>query len=168
MCEKDLEDDIPPAWWLTSSNCFYLLAALVHRHNPDISKEATDAPTGATRGEIRRQNQLVRADAITAAKSGPGTVRGQAEESMLTTKAILMKKTIELQETEAIREQLNLVERFKDSFVNMNDSTAYDSAVNDMLHELPFLKKRKMTTVTTETTTNANDSTTDTLNSNRL
>lgn len=65
---------------------------------------------------------------------------------MMSTKATLMKKNIELQETEGIEKQLNLMERFKSSFVNTSQDGGereYDKAVRDMLDELPFMKKRK-------------------------
>jgi hypothetical protein len=65
---------------------------------------------------------------------------------MMATKATLMKQNIELQETEGIEKQLNLLERFKPSFVNTSTEEGeaeYDQAVRDMLNELPFMKKRK-------------------------
>ena len=65
---------------------------------------------------------------------------------MMLTKATLMKKNIELQETEVIQKQLNLMERFKSSFVNTSQDGGeqeYHKAVRDMLDELPFMKKRK-------------------------
>ena len=57
-----------------------------------------------------------------------------------------MWKNIELQEMEGIEKQLNLMERFKSSFVNTSREQGddeYDRAVRDMLDGLPFMKKRK-------------------------
>ena len=71
---------------------------------------------------------------------------------MMSTKATLMKKTIELQETENIREQLFLMEKFKASFVNVSNAKTgdevdgemeYDKNVYNLLNELPFRKKLK-------------------------
>ncbi len=56
------------------------------------------------------------------------------------------KQTIELHETEGIEKQLNLMERFKSSFVNTSlegGEQEYDRAVREMLNDLPFMKKRK-------------------------
>jgi hypothetical protein len=76
------------------------------------------------------------------------TVRGELDESMMRTKATLMEQNIELQATEGIEKQLNLMDKFKSSFVNVygeNDASSgqreYDMAVCDLLHELPFMKK---------------------------
>ena len=63
-----------------------------------------------------------------------------------------MKKNIDLQETENIKEQLLLMEKFKSSFVNVSWSVAgdgvdgemeYDRNVYNLLDELPFCKKMK-------------------------
>ena len=69
---------------------------------------------------------------------------------MLRTKAKLMEQNIDLQETEGIEKQLNLLDKFKSSFVNIvreqnseNGKREYDLAVCDLLHELPFMKKWK-------------------------
>ena len=87
---------------------------------------------------------------IIAAKVASVTVRGELDELMMRTKATLMEQNIELQETEGIEKQLNLMDKFKASFVNVYgevDATSgereYDMAVFDLLHELPFMKKRK-------------------------
>lgn len=150
-CEGDLRDDMPANWWLGSSNCFYLLAALVHRNNPDIVSDPTDAPPGGTRDAIRKQVTDDRAKEVVASKSAAGTNRSQIEENMMTTKAALMAQNIDLQQTEGIKEQLNLMKEFRSSFVNVSNTPGgtatgekeFDEAVYDMLCELPFMKKRK-------------------------
>ena len=150
--ESDIWGDIPTGWWLSNASCFYCLAALVHRVNPDITEDPTTVAAGGTRIDQRKQVANDRANAYAAAKSGPGTIRGEMEESMLVTKATLMKKNIELQETENIKEQLLLMEKFKSSFVNVSKGTAgddvdgemeYDKNVYNLLDELPFRKKMK-------------------------
>lgn len=150
--EADIWGDIPSGWWMSNSSCFYCLAALVHRVNPDITEDPTTVAAGGTRVELRKQLSDDRGKAYVAAKSGPGTVRGEMEESMLVTKATLMKKTIEFQETENIREQLFLMEKFKASFVNVSNAKTgdevdgemeYDKNVYNLLNELPFRKKMK-------------------------
>ena len=88
-----------------------------------------------------------------AAKLAPGTVRAEMEESMLVMKATLMKKNIELQEKENIKEQLLLMEKFKTSFINVSKNgkagdevdgeMEYDKNVYNLLDELPFRKKMK-------------------------
>ena len=147
--------DIPDGWWLSSTNCCHLLAALVHRGNPDIVTDPTTVDAGTTRNNIRSAVADDQAKDLVAAKTAATTVRGQMEESMLMTKATLMKKNIELQETENIKEQLLLMEKFKPSFVNVNnsmngaDGTAvdgeleYDRNIYNLLDELPFRKKQK-------------------------
>ena len=69
---------------------------------------------------------------------------------MLRTKAKLMEQNINLQETEGIEKQLNLLDKFKSSFVNIvreqnseNGKHEYDLAVCDLLHELPFMMKKR-------------------------
>ena len=81
-----------------------------------------------------------------------GTVDEEMEESMIVTKVTLMKKNIKLQETENIKEQLLLMEKFKAPFMNVSNSEVgngvddeleYDSNVYNLLNELPFRKKLK-------------------------
>ncbi len=38
--EGDIWGDIPSGWWMSNASCFYCLAALVHRGNPDILRNA--------------------------------------------------------------------------------------------------------------------------------
>ena len=61
-----------------------------------------------------------------------------------------MKQNIEIQETEGIEKQLNLMDKFKLSFINVHGVHSkqeglhdYDTAVCGLLNELPFIKKRK-------------------------
>ena len=145
---------MPAGWWLLAGTktdkapkqSHYLLAAFVHKNNPDIVSNPLDAPSGATRVTVRNKQTEERSTAILEANSAQGSTRGKLEESMMTTKAALMRKNIELQETEGIEKQLNLMERFKSSFVNTSreqGADEYDRAVRDMLDDLPFMKKRK-------------------------
>lgn len=140
---------------MSSANCWFLLAALVHRGNPDVATDPTTVDAGSTRNIIRSAVADDRAKEVAAAKISATTVRGQMEESMLVTKAALMKKNIELQETENIKEQLLLMEKFKHSFVNVSSSRngadgnpvdghlEYDRNIYNLLDDLPFRKKQR-------------------------
>ncbi len=73
-------------------------------------------------------------DTIASSALAQGSTRGKLEESMLSTKATLMKQNIVLQETQGIEKQLSLMERFKLSYVNTSTDAAggehkYDKAV---------------------------------------
>lgn len=144
MCEDDLRGDIPTGWWITANkNCFYLLAALVHRNNPDIVPDPTDSAAGDTRNNIRKKVADARAEEATAAKVAPTTNKGKLEESMMSTKAVLMEQSVSLQQIEGVKEQLMMMKEFQSSFVNMHDQAKYDETVCNMLSELPIMKKRK-------------------------
>ena len=116
----DIRGDIPNGWWLlppskadkVPKQSHYLLAVLVHKNNADIVSDPIDAAAGASRETGRKKAAEERTTEIALALSG------KREESMMLTKAKLMKQNIELQETEGIEKQLNLLERFKPSFVN--------------------------------------------------
>ena len=151
---EDINNDIPTGWWLmpptkndkSPKQSHFLLAAFVHKNNPDIVSDPLDAPAGASRYVVRKKIAEERSTEVAFAQTAQGSNRGKLEESMMSTKATLMKKNIELQETEGIEKQLNLMERFKSSFVNTSQDGGereYDKAVRDMLDELPFMKKRK-------------------------
>ena len=101
--EGDIWGDIPTGWWLSNASCFYCLAALVHRVNPDITEDPTTVDAGGTRIDQRKQVANDRANAYAAAKSGPGTIRGEMEESMLVTKATLMKKILSCKRRRTLR-----------------------------------------------------------------
>ena len=97
---------------------------------------------------MRKRGSEERADAIASSALAQGSTRGKLEESMMSTKATLMKQHIVFQETEGIEKQLSLMERFKSSYVKTSTDAAggeheYDKAVRDMLDDLPFMKKRK-------------------------
>ena len=132
-----------------NKNCFYLLAALVHRNNPDIIPEATDAASGNTRNNIRKKVAAIRADEVNKEKVALQTNRGKIEESMMSPKAILMQQSASLQEIEGVKEQLMMMKEFKSSFVNMHNKSSgdgeseYNKTVCSMLQELPIMKKHK-------------------------
>ena len=150
----DIGKDIPNGWSLlppskadkAPKQSHYMLAVLVHKNNADIVSDPLDAAAGATRETGRKQAAEERTTEKAIAQTAQGSIRGKLEESMMSTKATLMKQTIELQETEGIEKQLNLMERFKSSFVNTSlegGEQEYDRAVREMLNDLPFMKKRK-------------------------
>lgn len=116
---------MPPEWWLypptkadkAPERSHYLLAALVHKNNPDVVSNPVDAPAGATSVTIRKKTAEEQSASIVAAQSAQGLARGKMEESMMSVKTIILQKNVELQQMEGIKKQLNLLERFKLSFV---------------------------------------------------
>lgn len=152
---NDICGDIPNGWWLlppskadkAPKQSHYLLVVLVHKNNAVIVSDPLDAAAGATRETGRKKAAEERTTERAIAQTAQGSIHGKLdEESMMSTKATLMKQNIELQETEGIEKQLNLLERFKPSFVNTSregGEQEYNRAVRDMLNELPFMKKRK-------------------------
>ena len=47
--------EMPGGWWLTHSSAHFLLAALVHKNNPDIAVDPTTVAAGGTREDQRKQ-----------------------------------------------------------------------------------------------------------------
>ena len=150
----DIGKDIPNGWWLlppskadkAPKQSHYMLAVLVHKNNADIVSDPLDAAAGATRETGRKQAAEERTTEKAIAQTAQGSIRGKLEETMMSKKTTLMEQTIEMQKTDGIEKQLNLLERFKPSFVNTSHGGGeeeYDRAVRDMLNELPFMKKRK-------------------------
>ena len=122
----------------------------MHKNNPDIVVDPTKVAFGGQREEQRKQIAADRGTVVATAKVAPGTKHGDLEESMMETKAMLMKQNINILEMEGIEKQLNLMEKFKSSFDNVHGSMAtsqgasdYDMAVCDLLGDLPFMKKCK-------------------------
>lgn len=70
---------------------------------------------------------------------------------MLKTKAQLMAQSIDSGTIEQVKEQLSLLSQFKESFVKVRNGIDgkgeedFDNNVNDLLGELPFMKKRRTT-----------------------
>ena len=157
MCDQDILHDMPTSWWLASKekgavrHCNYLLAALVHRHNPDVIPDPKDAPAGPPREVIRNKVKEARSIAVEEAKSGPRTERGKHEDAMLAAKAAMMQKNVELQECEVVKEQLMMLKEFKASFVSgynkdgEDGKKEFDSTVMQCLNQLPIMKKRRTT-----------------------
>ena len=143
--------EVPDGWWLLSPNTHLLLAVLVHRSNPDIVADPSNVPTGKTREILRKDSQKdVRErrenDKIVELHT---TGRQKAEESMLKSKAQLMAQSIDSGTIEQVKEQLSLLSQFKESFVKVRNGIDgkgeedFDHNVNDLLGELPFMKKRR-------------------------
>ena len=151
--DEHLISEVPDGWWLLSPNTHLLLAVLVHRSNPDIVADPSNVPTGKTREILRKDNQKdVRErrenDKIVELYT---TGRQKTEESMLNTKAQLMAQSIDSGTIEQVKEQLSLLSQFKESFVKVRNGIDgkgeedFDNNVNDLLGELPFMKKRRRT-----------------------
>lgn len=119
----------------------------MHKNNPDIVSDPLDAPAGDTRENARKKESAERAVDIASGPTAQGSTRGKIEETMMVTKAALMKKNVELQEMEGIEKQLSLMDRFKSSFVNTSATgqEEYDKAVREMLEEMPLMKKIRST-----------------------
>ncbi len=72
----------------------------------------------------------------------------QTKELMLRTKDQLMAQSIDSGTIEQVKEQLSLLSQFKESFVKVwngvdgKGEEEFDNNVNDLLGELPFMKKR--------------------------
>jgi len=148
---------MPSTWWLASKvkgaarNCNYLLAALVHRNNPDVITDPKDAPSGDPRELIRKKVKEARSISVEEAKAGPRTERGKHEDAMMAAKATMMQKNVELQECEVVKEQLMMLKEFKASFVSGyskdgdDGEKKFDDTVLQCLHQLPILKKQRVT-----------------------
>ncbi len=74
----------------------------------------------------------------------------RAEESMLQLKAELMAQSIDLGTIDQVKEQLTLLSQFKESFIKVRNGIngmgeeTFNQNVNDLLSELPFIKKRRI------------------------
>ena len=105
------------------------------------------AAAGAPREVVQKKAKEGREEAINAAKSGPQTERGKQEEAMNSAKALMMQKTAEFEECQVVKEQLNMLKEFKESFLEgYNDGDGekeFNETVREMLYELPIMKKRK-------------------------
>ena len=84
----------------------FLLTVLVHKNNPDIVSDPIDAPAEFTRETMQKRALEERVEAIASSALAQGSTHGKLEESMLSTKATLMKQNIVLQEMEGIEKQL--------------------------------------------------------------
>lgn len=124
---------------------------MVHRNNPDVIPEATDAPSGDTRESIRKKAKEARSISVEEAKAGPRTERGKHEDAMMAAKATMMQKNVELQECEVVKEQLMMLKEFKTSFISGSSKDGndgekeYDLTVRKLLHRLPIMKKLRAT-----------------------
>ena len=92
----------------------------MHKNSPDIADDPTIVACGATRDEQRRQVVEDRAKEIMLSKTSSATIRGELDESIMRTKATLMKQNIEIQETGGIAKQLKLMDKFKLSIINVH------------------------------------------------
>jgi hypothetical protein len=78
-----------------------------------------------------------------------GSVIQHAGSSMMSSKAKLMAETINSGTIDQVREQMMLLQQFKESFVNVQDQVNggqgqmdHHQTALDLICELPFLKKR--------------------------
>lgn len=150
--DEELLEAVPVEWWMRHSTTNLLLAVLVHRCNPDVIADPTTLAPGPTRDAIRdmtREDTAARRERDRIVENY-GTERQRAEDSMISSKAKLMAQTIDSGEIDQVKEQLNLLSQFKESFINVQDrvnsgqgQADYDQTAHDLLSELPFMKKRR-------------------------
>jgi len=150
--DEELMSEVPDGWWLMNPTTYLLLAVLVHRCNPDVIADPTNAPTGPTRETLRRESRkdsVERRDSAMTVEVHGTSRRQHAEESMLASKAKLMAQTVDSGTIDQVKEQLSLLSQFKDSYVkvqnriNGHGEDDFDETAHDLLSELPFLKKRR-------------------------
>ena len=151
--DEELMTEVPEGWWMLHSTTSLLLAALVHRSNPDIIADPTEIAPGHTRASLRADK---RNDTTARRERDPiienyGTERQRAEDWMVSSKAQLMAQTIDSCMIDQVKEQLTLLAQFKDSYVSVQNrihegqgQADFDQTAHDLLSELPFLKKRRL------------------------
>ena len=149
--DEELIAEVPDGWWLSNPSTNLLLSVLVHRCNPDVIADPTNVPTGPTRETLRKES---RRDTVERREKNKivelhGTNRQRAEESMLSSKAMLMAQTVDSGTIDQVKEQLSLLSQFKDSYVKVQNrihhgqgEDDFDQTAHELLSELPFLKKR--------------------------
>jgi hypothetical protein len=149
---EELNSEVPDGWWLLNPSTNLLLAVLVDRCNPDVIADPTNVPTGPTRETLRKES---RRDTVGRRERDKivelhGTNRQRAKESMLSSKAKLMAQTVDSGTIDQVKEQLSLLSQFKDSYVKVQnrihgqEEDDFDQTAQDLLSELPFLKKRRV------------------------
>ena len=141
--------EVPEGWWMLHSTTNLLLAALVHRSNPDIIADPTEIAPGHTRASLRadgRNDTAARKDRDRIIENY-GTERQRAKDSMVSSKVQLMAQTIDSGTIDQVKEQLTLLAQFKDSYVSVQNrihegqgQADFDQTAHDLLSELPFLK----------------------------
>ncbi len=149
--DEELLADVPEGWWMIHSKTQLLLAALVHRSNPNVVADPTEIAAGPTRASLRvdeRSDTAARRERDRIVENY-GTERQRAEDSMVSSKAQLMAQTIDSGAIDQVKEQLTLLAQFKDSYVSVQNrihggqgQADFDQTAHDLLSELPFLKKR--------------------------
>ncbi len=150
--DEDLMAKVTDGWWLFNPTTHLLLAVLMHRCNPDVIADPTTVPTGPTHETLRKESRKDTVERREKDKIVELHAMGcqRAEESMLQSKAQLMSQTIDSGTIDQVKEQLSLLSQFKESFVKVqnridgNGEEEYDQNVNDLLSELPFMKKRRI------------------------
>jgi hypothetical protein len=109
--------------------------------------------TGATREILRKKNQKDTLEHRVKDKIVEMHTTGhqRAEESMLLqSKAELMAQSMDSGTIDQVKEQLTLLAQFKESFVKVRNGIdrkgeeTFDQNVNELLSELPFMKKRRI------------------------
>jgi hypothetical protein len=53
-----VDAEIPLGWWLRDNSCKYILSAVIHKDNKDISTRPTKLPPGPTCASVREMAQI--------------------------------------------------------------------------------------------------------------
>jgi hypothetical protein len=83
---------VPDGWWLSDPSCYHVLAAIVHKDNPDIAEDPTLVATGGTRDAQRVQVEKDREKAIVVSKLASATVQREMDESRLKIDESMLKR----------------------------------------------------------------------------
>jgi hypothetical protein len=121
--DEELLSEIPDGWWLLNPTTNLLLAVLVHRCYPDVVVYPTVVAAGPTHATLRKdsRNETVERRERDRIIANHGTERQRAEDSMMVSKAQLMAQTIDSRIIDQVKEQLALLARFKESYVNVQN-----------------------------------------------
>jgi hypothetical protein len=149
--DEEIMDIIPWEFMYRDSKCVLILAAKVHRLNPEIAVDTTGVPSGVSRSEQRR---VAAEAAATAAKKRKATIEADVSLRVAQLKVMGLESAVVEQDVKLVVQQLDMLERFKTSIVATEGEDSYHNQVSSLLSEM--LKKKRGPT---ETNNDQEDST---------
>ena len=143
---------IPKTWWLEHDTCKYLLAALVHKDNKDISAKPTKLPPGSTRKVIRETLANSVSNDRSAAKAqrnilitqadGTDVVAkyGDIEHMAKKAKVDGMRSIIDRNTVATLVAQILVMKENEELYVKMMGQDKYDSQMIHHVSQMPGMK----------------------------
>jgi septum formation topological specificity factor MinE len=147
-----VDAEIPKTWWLKHDTCKYLLSALVHKDNKDISTKPTKLPPGSTQKVIReklsqsvvkeRSTAKAQRNILITQADGTEVIEKYGDIDHMAKKAKVdgMRSIIDKNTVATLVAQISVMKENEELYVRMMGQDNYDSKMIHLVNQMLGMK----------------------------